>query len=74
MINLDYVAISVSNPYNLIAARKAIEKIKQADSKVLVLVGGNAFNHNKNVYKEIGADGYLNSFQDIMKLAEEDMV
>jgi MerR family transcriptional regulator, light-induced transcriptional regulator len=72
IIDLDYIAISVSNPYNLIAARKAIEKIREANPKVKILVGGNAFISRNNSYKEVGADMYLHSFEDIMKLSQED--
>jgi len=72
VIKLDYIAISVSNPYNLIAARKAIEKISGANPKVKILVGGNAFNQHNNAYKEIGADMYLNKFEDILELSKED--
>lgn len=72
VIELDYIAISVSNPYNLIAARKSIEKIREANPKVKILVGGNAFNHRNNSFKEVGADMYLQSFEDIMKLSEGD--
>ncbi|MCM0647192.1 cobalamin-dependent protein [Clostridium swellfunianum] len=71
-IKLDYIAISVSNPYSLIAARKAIEKIREADPKIKILVGGSAFKHKEHSHKEIGADMYLHSFEDIKKLAEED--
>jgi methanogenic corrinoid protein MtbC1 len=72
IIHFDYIALSVSNPYNLVAARKSIKNIRGANSKVKILVGGNAFNHRPNSYKEVGADMYLNSFKDIIKLAEED--
>lgn len=74
IIKLDYIAISVSNPYNLIAARKTIEKIREASPKTKILVGGNAFKHHKNSYKEVGADMYLDSFEDILKLSKEDRI
>lgn len=71
-IKFHYIAISVSNPYNLIAARKTIETIKDVDSKVKILVGGNAFKHKENSHKDVKAHMFINTFEDIMKLAQED--
>ncbi len=72
IIDLDYIAISVSGPYNLIAARKAIKKIREANPKVKILVGGRAFYHRENSFKEVGADMYIDSFEDIMRLSKEE--
>jgi methanogenic corrinoid protein MtbC1 len=72
VVDIAYIALSLSNPYSLITARKTIEKIRQTDSKVKILVGGSAFKNKENTYKELGADMLLNSFEDIRKLAEED--
>jgi MerR family transcriptional regulator, light-induced transcriptional regulator len=72
VLDIAYIALSLSNPYSLITARKTIEKIKQTDSKVKILVGGSAFKNKEHAYKELGADMYLSSFEDIRKLAEED--
>lgn len=74
VIKLDYIAISISNPYNLVAARKTIEMIRKADSNVKIIVGGNALKNNMDSYKELGADMYLENFESILKLAEGDRI
>lgn len=71
-IKLDYIAISVSGSYNLIAARNTIEKIREANLGVSILVGGNAFQGSDTTYKMIGADKLINTIEDIRKLTEED--
>lgn len=71
-INLDYLAISVSNYFNLVTAKNTIEKIREADSKIAILVGGHAFKHNTNAQCHIKADKYIESFEDILKLSKEE--
>jgi MerR family transcriptional regulator, light-induced transcriptional regulator len=74
IINLDYIALSISNHYNLVAARKAIEKIKESNSRVKIIVGGNAFKNTETGYRVLKADLYIETFEDIRKLAQEDKV
>lgn len=74
VINLDYIALSISNHYNLVAARKAIEKIKESNSTVKIIVGGNALKNMETGYNALKADMYIETFEDIMKLAQEDKV
>lgn len=74
MIHFDYIAISVSNPYHLITARKTIEKIKEFCPSVKIVAGGSAFANKPSSFKEIGADLCFNTFQELAKLAEEDRV
>jgi methanogenic corrinoid protein MtbC1 len=65
-----YVAISVTNYYNLVYTQKIITEIrkrKQKESKIIV--GGRAFNQNPDVYSEIGADLLLQTFNDIRSLS-----
>lgn len=67
-----YVAISVTDYYNLVAAKKAIELVKTVSGgKTRVLVGGNAFRDNLELVARIGADAYLESYEDIRRLGEE---
>jgi methanogenic corrinoid protein MtbC1 len=64
-----YIALSVTNYYNLSAARAVIDDIKkQEHNKFKIIVGGRAFERNPNIYKEIGADVQLKSFEDIQNL------
>ncbi len=69
VLNPRYIAISVTNYYNLVAAKKAITEIrKTASGNLKILVGGNAFVRNPEAYKEIGADGFIDTFSDIKAL------
>ncbi len=68
----DYVAISVSNYYNIIPAKRSIEFLRNKLTKVpKIIVGGYALDNKKNVAKELGADLYLKTFEDIKALREE---
>ncbi len=70
-LKLKYIAISVTNQYNLVAAKRTISKIRERfNGKIKIFVGGSAFSQNPQMYKEIGADLYLNKFEDIKKLVE----
>ena len=63
-----YVAISVSNYYNLINTRRMISRIKEAGGKSRVVVGGNAFEKNPDYWKEVGADIFLKDPREILAL------
>lgn len=70
-----YVVISVTNYYNLVAAKRTITKIldtrNSSGHDFKIIVGGHAFNRNADIYKEMGADLHLHTFEDILALAEE---
>ncbi len=71
VIKPEVVAISVSNYYNLVAAKKMIEELKKAlDYPLKIVVGGHAFHDDAEKYKLIGADYYASSYEDILKLAK----
>jgi MerR family transcriptional regulator, light-induced transcriptional regulator len=67
-----YVALSVTNHYNLVAAGKAIERIaklrKDTNLAFKIIVGGRAFEHNKELAAQMGADLHLTSLDDLSKL------
>jgi methanogenic corrinoid protein MtbC1 len=69
-----YVAISVTNYYNLVAARKTVQQMlevrKRSGADFKIIVGGQAFERNPNMDKEIGADFLLSTFDDIRRLSE----
>lgn len=70
----NYIAISVTNYFNLVAAKKSIDLIKEvAKTPPTILVGGNAFKNNSMAYKKVGADLYINSFEDILQLRKEEL-
>lgn len=63
-LNPDYVAISVTNFYNVIKAKRIIESIKEKNPNIYVLAGGQAFNE-KEALKTVGADFHLTTFESI---------
>ena len=69
-----YIGISVTNCFNLVIAQKTVGSIielrnnKNLDYKIIV--GGNAFKRNPDLHKEIGADYFLDTYEDIKKLTE----
>jgi len=69
-----YVGISVTNYYNLVAARRTVRKMGEvressgADFKIII--GGQAFERNPDMEKEMGADFLLSTFDDIRGLSQ----
>lgn len=68
----DYIAFSVSDPYNIISARKTIEELRKNNTHSTIIVGGRAFKINPQISEHMKADLILDSFEDIEKLAEGD--
>ena len=61
-----YVAISVTNYYNLFALRKAIERIREVlPEGTEIIVGGRAFHDRPGLLGEVGADRLLSTFEEI---------
>lgn len=72
VIKPDYIVVSVTNYYNLVAAKKDIDKIRGEGSfKGKILVGGYAFKNNKEAVNKVGADRFIDSFEDIENLSME---
>lgn len=73
IINPKVVAISVSNYYNLVAAKRMIEELRQKiKSPIKVVVGGYAFHEDEKAkVKAVGADYYAHAFEDILQIAED---
>jgi len=67
--HLDYVAISISNPYHMVNARNTIEMIRKENRNVRIIVGGNAVKKLGDKAKDLGADYYLTTFNDIIAIA-----
>lgn len=76
VISPNVVAISVSNYYHIIAAKRMIEEIKQVSKQPLkIVVGGSAFQEDEvNKIKAVGADYYVRTYEDIIKLADSEVV
>jgi len=64
-----YVAVSVTNPYNLIALRKLIERIRgKVPEGTRVIVGGRAVARDPELARRIGADMVMGTFDEIAAL------
>jgi len=68
-IKPEFVAISVTNFYNLVASRRFVKDVKAAHLNVKVIVGGRAFGQNPEKAREFGADMLLQTYEEIEKLA-----
>ena len=68
----EYIAISITNVYNLVAARKVVRRIVELkDSlKFKVILGGQACRNNPEACRQMGIDMILSSFADIRRLSE----
>ena len=68
------VALSVSDYYNLVEARKAIDGLhvlleEEGWTDTRIFVGGAAFAHNPDMARQMGADGLLMTWEDICQLS-----
>jgi methanogenic corrinoid protein MtbC1 len=73
VIKPKYVVISVTNYYNIVNAERAIKKLREeANYDLKIIVGGHAFKSNKEVYKKIGADYLLDTFEEIEAFVKEE--
>lgn len=66
---LDYIAMSITNPYHLISARNTIEKIRDTDKDVKIIVGGNAIAKLGEKAEILKADFYLTTMDDIISFS-----
>jgi methanogenic corrinoid protein MtbC1 len=65
-----YLAISVTNYYNLIDAGQIIEAVRgELGDRIKIVVGGNAFRRNSCAASELGADFELHTYEDIQGLS-----
>lgn len=64
----DFVALSVTNPYNLVNAKKIIEEIKNTNKDIKILAGGQAFS-KKGSLEAVDADIYISDYKSIEDLA-----
>ncbi|MBH1940774.1 cobalamin B12-binding domain-containing protein [Mobilitalea sibirica] len=75
LIKPEVVAISVSNYYNLVSAKRMIDEIKKVVNYPLkIMVGGYAFHDDEiSKLKTVGADYYAKTFTEILKLTEDEV-
>ena len=71
ILNLDIIALSVTNYYNLVAAQKMIDLIRKKASKpIRIILGGQAFKNNPELSKKINADILMQTFEDLEAFSE----
>lgn len=66
--SIDYIAISISNPYHLVSARKIIQGIRSSHPGVKIIVGGNAILKHPDIAEVLGADFTASSLEDLSRL------
>lgn len=74
IIKPELIAISVTNYFNLVAAKKMITELKQmVTMPTKIVVGGHAFQDDENKYRIIGADYYVKSLDDILAITRKEV-
>ncbi len=66
----DYIAISVTNPYNLVITRQITDEVKRFFPKVKIILGGQAFKEISNI-KDFHYDYILQSLDDLKAFRKE---
>lgn len=66
----DYVAMSVTNPYNLVVTKKITDALKETFPTLKVILGGQAFqNYHTNI--DFKVDYIMNQYQDLLDFVHE---
>jgi methanogenic corrinoid protein MtbC1 len=65
----DYVALSITNYYNVVATKKLTEKLKEEYPEVKIIIGGQAAK-NEAAMKQITYDLIIQTHEDILKFKE----
>lgn len=70
-----FIVVSVSNKYNLVVTKKIITDLKNKIGKDLkIIVGGQAFLENRENIKIVGANYFVNTFEDIKALSNAEVL
>lgn len=64
----EYVAIGVANYYNLFKTQKLVEKIKQISPETKIIVGGLAFDKNREFCEKLTVYKCIKDFKEILEL------
>ncbi|XFA99575.1 B12-binding domain-containing protein [Candidatus Izemoplasma sp. B36] len=70
VMNPDYIALSVTNYYNLVVVKKLTKRIREMYPDLKIIVGGQVFK-NRDSLSQIEYDYCLSSYQDILKFRDE---
>jgi methanogenic corrinoid protein MtbC1 len=66
----DYVALSVTNPYNIVVTKQTTDEIKRYFPEVGIILGGQAFK-DRNHLDNIQFDEVLNSLSDLKAFSKK---
>ncbi|MFA7055764.1 MAG: cobalamin B12-binding domain-containing protein, partial [Acholeplasmataceae bacterium] len=66
----DYVALSVTNPYNIVVTKQITDEIKKFFPEIKIIVGGLAFQH-EGAKESINVDYVLQTLDDIKTFSKE---
>jgi len=69
-IRPDYVAISVTNYYNLVVTKKLTNMIHSEFPNIKIIIGGQAFSH-QGALGQVDYDFMLGTYEDIKKFRDE---
>jgi methanogenic corrinoid protein MtbC1 len=72
-IDPDVVAISVTMPFHQSLLKKTIATVRASDpdNRVKIIVGGHALNVSKDLWKQLGADGYADNAEEAVLVANK---
>jgi methanogenic corrinoid protein MtbC1 len=67
------LALSVTMPFHQSLLQETIAKVRasDADGRVKIIVGGHALNSSKNLWRNVGADGYAANAEEAVRLAKQ---
>jgi MerR family transcriptional regulator, light-induced transcriptional regulator len=70
-----FAGVSVTSPYNLIAARRTIQQLvtlrRNTSGQYRIVAGGRAFGTNEAMARSLGADLVVQTYDDIRRISEE---
>jgi MerR family transcriptional regulator, light-induced transcriptional regulator len=66
----DFIALSVTNPYNLVITKQITDEIKRFFPEVKIILGGQAFHESSNL-KELKYDYIMQNLKDIKAFRNE---
>ena len=70
-----YVGVSVTNPYNLMAARRTIRHLRdvreRAHAAFMIVLGGDAIVDRPELVEQLGGDVLVESYEDICALVSD---
>lgn len=66
----DYIALSVTNPYNIVITKQVTDEIKRFFPETKIILGGQAFK-NKEAIKTLQYDYILQSYEDLVEFRKK---